>query len=81
MSLFAFFFFVSQQHTVALFDKGLSAPVGETGFLSHLYITVIFLPRQARDKHRENSKKARCLTGGECCGHILEEEAACPSLV
>jgi hypothetical protein len=26
-------------------------------FLSHLYIKVIFLPRQARDKHRENSKK------------------------
>jgi hypothetical protein len=31
----------------------------KTGFLSHLYIKVIFLPRQARDKHRENSKKAR----------------------
>ena len=31
----------------------------ESGFLSHLYIKVIFLPRQARDKHRENSKKAR----------------------
>jgi hypothetical protein len=29
----------------------------KTGFLSHLYINVIFLPRQARDKHRENSKK------------------------
>jgi len=24
----------------------------------HLYIKVIFLPRQARDKHRENSKKS-----------------------
>ena len=31
----------------------------KTGFLSYLYIKVIFLPRQARDKHRENSKKAR----------------------
>jgi hypothetical protein len=31
--------------------------------LSHLYIKVIFLPRQARDKHRENSKKARFLEG------------------
>eukprot|EP01046_Picozoa_sp_COSAG06_P007104 COSAG06_NODE_342_length_17160_cov_11.393353_2_plen_165_part_00 len=31
----------------------------KTGFLSHLYIKVIFLPRQARDKRRENSKKAR----------------------
>ena len=26
-------------------------------FLSHLYIKCIILPRQARDKHRENSKK------------------------
>jgi hypothetical protein len=25
-------------------------------FLSHLYIKTIILPRQARDKHRENSK-------------------------
>jgi hypothetical protein len=25
--------------------------------LSHLYIKTIILPRQARDKHRENSKK------------------------
>ena len=31
-------------------------------FFRHLYIKVIFLPRQARDKHRENSKKARFLT-------------------
>ena len=26
-------------------------------FLSHLYIKTIILPRQARDKHRENSQK------------------------
>ena len=26
--------------------------------MSHLYIKVIILPRQARDKHSENSKKA-----------------------
>jgi hypothetical protein len=26
-------------------------------FLRHLYIKTIFLPRQARDKHRENSKR------------------------
>jgi len=26
-------------------------------FLRHLYIECIILPRQARDKHRENSKK------------------------
>jgi hypothetical protein len=30
-------------------------------FLSHLYIKCIFLPRQARDKHRENSKKSGVL--------------------
>eukprot|EP01046_Picozoa_sp_COSAG06_P034388 COSAG06_NODE_3597_length_5138_cov_4.401865_2_plen_227_part_00 len=29
----------------------------KTAFLSHLYIKCIILPRQARDKHRENSKK------------------------
>ena len=33
----------------------------KTGFLRYLYIKVIFLPRQARDKHRENSKKGRFL--------------------
>jgi hypothetical protein len=30
----------------------------KTAFLSHLYIKMIILPRQARDKHRENSKNA-----------------------
>ena len=29
----------------------------ETPFLSHLYLKTIILPRQARDKHRKNSKK------------------------
>jgi hypothetical protein len=29
--------------------------------LSHVYIKCIILPRQARDKHRENSKKDRLL--------------------
>ena len=33
--------------------------VRETDFLSHFYFKTIFLPRQARDKHRENSKKER----------------------
>jgi hypothetical protein len=28
----------------------------KTAFLGHLYIKCIILPRQARDKHRENSK-------------------------
>ena len=37
----------------------------KTGFLSHLYTKAFFLPRQARDKHREkqHSKKARFLEG------------------
>jgi hypothetical protein len=34
--------------------------------LSHLYLKVIFLPRQARDKHRENSKKAVLLQDAYC---------------
>jgi hypothetical protein len=29
----------------------------KTVFLSHFYIKTIVLPRQARDKHRENTKK------------------------
>jgi hypothetical protein len=29
----------------------------KTGFLSHLYIKAIFLPRQTRDKHRESTPK------------------------
>ena len=29
----------------------------KTVSLSHLYLKAIFLPRQARDKHRENSKR------------------------
>jgi hypothetical protein len=29
----------------------------KTVFFSHLYIKMMILPRQARDKHRENSKK------------------------
>jgi hypothetical protein len=40
-------------------SESLEPPGKKTGFLRHLYIKVIFLPRQARDKHRENSKKAR----------------------
>jgi hypothetical protein len=33
------------------------AQVRKRHFLSHLYIKCIILPRQARDKHRKNSKK------------------------
>jgi hypothetical protein len=34
-----------------------SSQVRKRHFLRHLYIKCIILPRQARDKHRENSKK------------------------
>jgi hypothetical protein len=39
----------------------------ETGILSHLYIKTIILPRQARDKHRENSKKDAVFPTGDRC--------------
>jgi hypothetical protein len=32
-------------------------PVRKRHFLSHLYIKINILPRQARDNHRENSKQ------------------------
>jgi hypothetical protein len=35
----------------------MDAQVRKRHFLSHLYIKCIILPRQARDEHRENSKK------------------------
>ena len=40
-------------------SRGLHIPctVRKRHFLRHLYIKCIILPRQARDKHRENSKK------------------------
>jgi hypothetical protein len=39
------------------------------GFFRHLYIKVIFLPRQARDKHRESTQKKMPfsqIVGGLC---------------
>jgi len=38
--------------------------VGNRHFLRHLYIKMIILPRQARDKHRENSKQSGVSLGG-----------------
>ena len=41
-------------------------------FLSHLYIKCIILPRQARDEHRENSKKVPfSLRGGRRTTYYL----------
>ena len=39
----------------------MTTQVEKTVFLRHLYIKIIILPRQARDKHRENSKKETVL--------------------
>ena len=39
-------------------------PVRKTSFLRHLYLKTIILPRQARDKHRKNSKKGRFSQAG-----------------
>ena len=41
-----------------------TVPVRKRHFLRHLYIKIIILPRQARDKHRENSKKVPFSQGG-----------------
>jgi hypothetical protein len=41
------------------------APPGKKpAFLGHFYIQTITLPRQARDKHRENSNRQRCFLTG-----------------
>ena len=40
--------------------------VRKRDFLRHLHIEMIVLPRQARDKHRENSKRTRfCREGNQ----------------
>jgi hypothetical protein len=36
--------------------------VRKTGLLSHYYTKMMISPRQARDKHRENSKQTRFAT-------------------
>ena len=41
----------------ARYFYGVGPEARKRHFLSHLYIKCIILPRQARDKHRENSKK------------------------
>jgi hypothetical protein len=43
--------------TQGIWGSKLLGEVRKRSFLSHLYIKTIILPRQARDKHRENSKK------------------------
>ena len=45
-------------------DEAYVIKVRKRHFLSHLYINAIILPRQARDKHRENSKKSGVFSQG-----------------
>ena len=61
-----------------LFDGAFLAPGSDTGeksgFLRHLYIKCIILPRQARDKHRESTQKRERFLAGrlfEQCGIVL----------
>eukprot|EP01046_Picozoa_sp_COSAG06_P013623 COSAG06_NODE_828_length_12054_cov_67.028440_11_plen_361_part_00 len=46
--------FLSPRH---LCESSKRKRAAKTVFLSHLYIKTIFLPRQARDKHKKSSKK------------------------
>ena len=57
--------FLTGLHRIGLHHAAVQPGKKKNGLLSHLYRKAIFLPRQARDKHRENSKKDRLLAGGE----------------
>ena len=51
---------LSWQIIIVFLDLAPQSPrrdLRKTAFLRHLYIKTIILPRQAQDKHRENSKK------------------------
>jgi hypothetical protein len=45
-------------------------------FCAILCIKTIILPRQARDKHRENSKNVTCVTSGHGCHRLLIQRCA-----
>jgi hypothetical protein len=49
--------------------------VRKTAFLSHLYIKTIILPRQAQDKHRENSKQMPFFAG--MAGRTVRDAQSC----
>jgi hypothetical protein len=56
----------------------VTTQVEKTVFLRHLYIKIIILPRQARDKHRENSKKETVLLQAREQMKALRGETAAP---
>ena len=51
-------------------------PVKKRHFLRHLYVKCIILSRQARDKHKENSKKS-----GVSLGHAASRPQLCASFL
>jgi len=53
-------------------------PGEKTALFFHFYIEMIILPRQARDKHRENSKRDRFLAAN--CKHMQQQWAALEAL-
>jgi hypothetical protein len=56
---------VGSNRVVPGFDRAMiGMKVRKRHFSSTLYIKINILPRQARDKQRENSKKCRFLAGG-----------------
>jgi len=50
-----------------------SLEVKKRAFKAIYLYKMMILPRQARDKHRENSKKARFVEGGWHCGRFLSK--------
>jgi hypothetical protein len=58
-------------------DETVVAQVRKRHFLRHLYIKCIILPRQARDKHRENSKKGRFLAVHDAGGRDVFDCLGC----
>ena len=48
---------LANHHRLDLAPQSPRRDLRKTAFLRHLYIKTIILPRQAQDKHRENSKK------------------------
>ena len=48
---------LTDRHVAVAASAAGTEAVRKRHFLSHLYIKCIILPRQARDEHRENSKK------------------------
>jgi hypothetical protein len=66
--------FLSGGDKISLTNYSKAEQARKRHFLRHLYIKCIILPRQARDKHRENSKKCRFLAGicdVRACGKTL----------